>query len=254
MRDPNDPRDNGPRIGSPLWIFLMAVTGAGGAVLAVALVSLAAAGLAALVRQPLLPAIAVLSVIGELRPIVTPGKTRPISGDASLTFCFAALLYWGFPVAALVRLTTGLVSAVIGRRALLRTAFNTAQLTLSLGAAWLVLLAAGIHPHPLSPWEPSGRELGAIGLAACRILRGQLPAGGRGGGGARTGPGRDDPPQAAALPGIRQPRAAVRCPARGRGHGQVGAAGPALPAAAVRPSTRARRCRSSGSTRRCTTN
>jgi diguanylate cyclase (GGDEF)-like protein len=167
MRDPNDPRDNGPRIGSPLWIFLTSVTGAGGAVLAVALAGLRAAGLATLVRQPLLPAIAVLCVIGELRPIVTPGKTRQVFGDASLTFTFAALLYWGFPVAALVRLMAGLVSAVIRRRALLRTAFNTAQLTLSLGAAWLVLLAAGIHPRPLSPWEPSGRQLGAIGLAAC---------------------------------------------------------------------------------------
>ena len=44
MRDPNDPRDNGPRIGSPLWIYLTAVTGAGGAVLAVALVALGAPG------------------------------------------------------------------------------------------------------------------------------------------------------------------------------------------------------------------
>jgi diguanylate cyclase (GGDEF)-like protein len=37
MRDPDDPRDKGPRIGSPLWIYLTAVTGAGGVVLAVAL-------------------------------------------------------------------------------------------------------------------------------------------------------------------------------------------------------------------------
>ncbi len=37
MREANDPRDNGPRIGSPLWIYLTAVTGAGGAVLAVAM-------------------------------------------------------------------------------------------------------------------------------------------------------------------------------------------------------------------------
>ena len=64
MRDPNNPRDNGPRIGSPLWIYLTAVTGAGGAVLAVALIALSSAGLPALIRQPLLPAIAVLCVIG----------------------------------------------------------------------------------------------------------------------------------------------------------------------------------------------
>ncbi len=166
MRDPNDPRDTGPRIGSPLWIYLTAVTGAGCAALALAMVKLGTAGLTTLLSQPLLPAIAVLSVIGELRPIVTPGKSRPDSGDASVTFCFAALLYWGFPVAALVRLVTSGVTAVVGRRAVFRAAFNTAQYTLSLGAAWLVLLAAGIHPRPLQPWEPAGRELGALGLAA----------------------------------------------------------------------------------------
>ena len=166
MRDPNDPRDTSPRIGSPLWIYLAAVTGAGCVALALGLVSLAATGLPTLLRQPLLPAIAALSVIGELRPIVTPGKSRPDSGDASLTFCFAALLYWGFPVAALVRLVTSVITGIIGRGAVFRIAFNTAQYTLSLGAAWLVMRAAGINPQPLSPWEPTGLELGALGLAA----------------------------------------------------------------------------------------
>jgi diguanylate cyclase (GGDEF)-like protein len=166
MRDPGDSRDTGPRIGSPLWIYMTAVTGAGCAVLALGMVSLATAGLTTLLTQPLLPAIAVLSVIGELRPIVTPGKSRPDSPDASLTFCFAALLYWGFPVAALVRLVTTGVTAVVGRSGVLRAAFNTAQYTLSLGAAWLVLRAAGINPRPLAPWEPTGRDLGALGLAA----------------------------------------------------------------------------------------
>ena len=167
MRDPNDPRDAGPRIGSPLWIYLTAVTVAGTAALALAAVSLANTGLTTLLGQPLLPAIAVLSVIGELRPIVTPGKSRPDSADASLMFCFAALLYWGFPVAALVRLVTSVVTAAVGRGPVFRTAFNTAQYTLSLGAAWLVLLAAGIHPQPLAPWTPTtGRELGSVGLAA----------------------------------------------------------------------------------------
>jgi len=166
MRDPNDPRDTGPRIGSPLWVYLTAVTVAGAAALALAAVSLANAGLTTLLSQPLLPAIVALSVIGEMRPIVTPGKSRPDSADASLMFCFAALLYWGFPVAALVRLVTSAVTAVAGRGPVFRTAFNTAQYTLSLGAAWLVLLAAGIHPRPLAPWTPTGRELGAVGLAA----------------------------------------------------------------------------------------
>jgi diguanylate cyclase (GGDEF)-like protein len=166
MRDPIDPPDTGPRIGSPLWIHLAAVTLAGCAVVVLAMVSLANSGLLSLLSQPLLPAIAAFSVIGELRPVVTPGKSRPDSGDASLTFCFAALLYWGFPVAALVRLVTSVIAAAVGRRAVFRTAFNTAQYTLSLAAAWLVLRAADIYPQPLAPWEPTGRELGAVGLAA----------------------------------------------------------------------------------------
>jgi hypothetical protein len=92
MRDPNDPRDTGPRIGSPLWIYLTAVTGAGCAALALAMVGMASAGLTTLLRQPLLPAIAVLSVIGELRPIVTPGNRVPVRGthplrSASPPFC-----------------------------------------------------------------------------------------------------------------------------------------------------------------------
>jgi diguanylate cyclase (GGDEF)-like protein len=65
-----------------------------------------------------------------------------------------------------VRLVTSVVTAIVGRRAVFRTAFNTAQYTLGLCAAWLVLLAAGIRPRPLAPWEPTGRELGALGLAA----------------------------------------------------------------------------------------
>src|ERR1700746_2482700 len=62
MRELNDPRDNGPRIGSPPWIYLTAVTGAGGAVLAVALIALRNAGLpvlALLVLLFLLPLAAV---------------------------------------------------------------------------------------------------------------------------------------------------------------------------------------------------
>ena len=61
MRDPIDPRDTSPRIGSPLWIYLTAVTGAGCAALALGIVSLTAAGLPTLLSQPLLPAIAALS-------------------------------------------------------------------------------------------------------------------------------------------------------------------------------------------------
>jgi diguanylate cyclase (GGDEF)-like protein len=166
MKDRNDSRDVSPRIGSPLWIYLAVVAALGTAVLGPAAWLLAGPGLTRLLAQPLLWVVAALALIGEMRPIVTPGKTDPDSADASLTFCFAALLYWGFPVAALMRSVISVAGAAIGRDAPLRAAFNAAQYTLSLGAAGLVLAALGIDPRPLAPWTPAGGQLLAMGLAA----------------------------------------------------------------------------------------
>jgi diguanylate cyclase (GGDEF)-like protein len=166
MKDPNDTRDIGPRIGSPLWIYLTAVTVAGLGVIVAVLPRLSHPGLRELAGHPLFWVIAALALVGELRPIVTPGKSAPDSGATSLTFCFAALLYWGLPTAALLRCITMLAAAVAGRQAPFRAAFNAAQATLSLGAAAAVVEAAGLHPAPLAPWVPTGRDLGVVGLAA----------------------------------------------------------------------------------------
>ncbi len=171
MKDPNDTRDIRPRVGSPLWIYLFTVTAAGAGLLAAvitieAMAGHPAAGLNELVSQPLFWAIGGLALIGELRPIVTPGKSDPDSGVASITFCFAALLYWGFPAAVVLRTVTTAVAAATARRRPFRTAFNIAQELLSLGAAWLVLRAAGLHQRPLVPWVPDNRHLLAVALAA----------------------------------------------------------------------------------------
>ena len=83
-----------------------------------------------------------------------------------MTFCFAALLYWGFPVAALLRAVTTLVVALSARRAVFRAVFNVAQLTLSLAAAAAVLAAANVHPSPSRPWVPAGSQLAVVALAA----------------------------------------------------------------------------------------
>jgi diguanylate cyclase (GGDEF)-like protein len=166
MKDRNDSRDVSPRIGSPLWIYVVAVIAAGAAAAGVAGWLLTVSPPWALLGQPLLWVIGVLAMIGDLRPIVTPGKTDADSGDASITFCFAALLYWGFPVAAAIRLAVCAGGAAAGRGSALRAAFNAAQYTLSLGAAALVLATAGIHPQPLAPWLPDGGQLLALALAA----------------------------------------------------------------------------------------
>jgi diguanylate cyclase (GGDEF)-like protein len=166
MKDRNDSRDVRPRIGSPLWVYLASVTAAGLAVLAPAVASVPAAGLVHLLAEPLFWAVAGLALLAEIRPIVAPGKSHPDYGTAALTFCFAALLYWGFPAGALLRAATILIAALVARRAVFRAVFNVAQLTLSLGAAGLVLSAAGIHPQPLAPWLPEGKQLLAVACAA----------------------------------------------------------------------------------------
>ena len=127
---------------------------------------LAGPGISGLLKQPLLWVIAALALLGELKRIVTPGKSGPDAGAVSVTFCFAALLYWGFPVAAVLRAITTLVVALCARRAPFRALFNVAQLTLSLAAAAAVLAIAHVHPAPARPWVPAGSQLGAVGLAA----------------------------------------------------------------------------------------
>ncbi len=167
MRDPSDTRDIGPRIGSPFWIYLTVVTVAGlGALVAGLSHGLSPASLRWVAGHGLFWVLIALSLLGELKPIVTPGKSSSDAGVASVTFCFAALLYWGFPVAAGLRAITTLIVALSGRKALFRCAFNVAQFTLSLVAAGAVLAAGRIHPVPLRPWVPTNGGLGFVGLAA----------------------------------------------------------------------------------------
>jgi diguanylate cyclase (GGDEF)-like protein len=166
MKDPNDTRDIGPRAGSPLWIHMTGVTGAGVVVFAWAISRLGMAGLDRLAHSPGFWVIAALVVVGEVRPIVTPGKSGPDAPVVSLAFGFAALLFWGFPVAALLRVVSTALVGAAKRRAPHRIAFNGAQFTLGLGAAGLALALAGVHPSPGRPWLPSGAGLPQVALAA----------------------------------------------------------------------------------------
>jgi diguanylate cyclase (GGDEF)-like protein len=166
MKDPNDTRDIGPRAGSPLWIHMIGVTGAGVVVLAWAVSQLGLSGLSHLAHDPRFWVIAALIVVGEVRPIATPGRSGPDAPVISLAFSFAALLFWGFPAAALLRvISTALVGAA-KRKAPHRIAFNAAQFTLDLGAAGLVIAASRLHPVPGDPWLPNGQGLPSVALAA----------------------------------------------------------------------------------------
>jgi diguanylate cyclase (GGDEF)-like protein len=110
--------------------------------------------------------IAGLVVVGEVRPIMTPGKTGPDAPVVALAFSFAALLFWGFPVAALLRVISTTLVGAAQRKAPQRIVFNAAQFTLSLGAAGLALSADGLHPTPSHAWLPGGAGLPGVALAA----------------------------------------------------------------------------------------
>jgi diguanylate cyclase (GGDEF)-like protein len=98
---------------------------------------------------------------------VTPGRSSTEAPVASLTFSFAALLFWGFGIAVLVWAAATLAVGLAHRRALHRSVFNAAQVALSMAAAGLVLAATGIHPRPGQPWIPAGGQLPEVALAAC---------------------------------------------------------------------------------------
>jgi diguanylate cyclase (GGDEF)-like protein len=164
MKDPTDTRDIGPRIGSPLWLHMAWVTVAG----AVALVFSMrwVMHLSHLVGHPLFWVVAAMVLLGELWPIVTPGRSRLEAPVASVTFSFAALIAWGLPVALLLRSISTVAAHLVRRQSLHRAAFNTAVSTLSLWVGWFVLHELGARMSPRRPWVPHGYDLGRIALAA----------------------------------------------------------------------------------------
>jgi diguanylate cyclase (GGDEF)-like protein len=165
MKDPNNTRDTVPRRGSPLWVYIVCVTSAGVMALAGSVAFLHGDDLRELSRNPLFWILAGLIVLGELKPIVTPGSTETTGATISTTFTFATMLYVGVPTALLLQAAATVASGVLRRRALHRNAFNVGQYTLSFTAAGITLLAFGITASPLHVWVPHGRDLLPMALA-----------------------------------------------------------------------------------------
>src|SRR6266516_2847321 len=109
MKDPNNTRDTVPRRGSPLWIFFLCVTAAGLAVFAAALAGSTADDLNTIVRNPAFWLLGCFVVVGELRPIITPGLDENNGASTATTFSFAALLYFGLPAAAVLQVSALLI-------------------------------------------------------------------------------------------------------------------------------------------------
>ncbi|MGW0807019.1 putative bifunctional diguanylate cyclase/phosphodiesterase [Nonomuraea sp. NPDC002799] len=165
MTDPTDTRDTGPRAGTPLWAFLAGVTVIGFTALVVAMLRLDLAWLMDLARTPLFWVLAVLVILGELRPVMVSSATAVGGTYPSTMFTFAVLLHLGLPVAVLLQAVAVAINGVVTRKSWHRVMFNIAQSTLALTAAAVTLGLFGIVPSPAVPWVPGGRDLLPIALA-----------------------------------------------------------------------------------------
>jgi diguanylate cyclase (GGDEF)-like protein len=176
MADPTDTRDIGPRIGSPLWIYMTLVTVAGAVALVLSLTKLM--NLQQLVIHPLPWVLVGLVFFGDLWPVVTPGRSSTDAPRASIAFSFAALIAWGLPVGVLLAATSKTLVLFGKRQAFHRVAFNAAVAALSMCAAGLVLDGLGLK-RPLArtskgkilkpaihQWVPDGHDIWRIVLAA----------------------------------------------------------------------------------------
>jgi diguanylate cyclase (GGDEF)-like protein len=168
MREPTDNRDIGPRVGSPLWIYVVSVI-----VLGLAAVVSAESHLMfrrQLFGEPLFWVLAAMVLLGEVWPIVTPGKSDLRAPTAAVTFSFAALLAWGLPVAVLLRASSTLLAHLGRGRTLYRGGFQAAAATLSLTAAWATLHVLNVHMltgKKWKTWTPNTTPLlGKVALAA----------------------------------------------------------------------------------------
>ncbi|WP_433350307.1 putative bifunctional diguanylate cyclase/phosphodiesterase [Microtetraspora malaysiensis] len=159
---PADTRDTGPRPGSPLWSYLAGVIAIGCTALVVAQIRLGLDELVQIGRTPLFWMLAVLVVLGELRPVMVSSSTLVGGTPTSTMFTFAVLMYYGLPMAALMQAVAVIVSGLVNRRAWHRVAFNIAQVTLACTAAAVMLSLFGVRSTPLLPWTPRGGDIPAI--------------------------------------------------------------------------------------------
>ncbi|GAB3717915.1 putative bifunctional diguanylate cyclase/phosphodiesterase [Nocardiopsis nanhaiensis] len=164
MKDPIGTRDIGPRVGTPLWLYMGAATVAGAALLGVSSLELGPDQLLRLATEPLIWVLLCMVILGELRPIALPGQAPGSGAPTSLPFTFALVIFYGLPVAALIQCVATVVAGVARRHATHRTAFNAAQYVLSLGVADAILRLS-LPGIVSTPWVPAGGELVAVALA-----------------------------------------------------------------------------------------
>ncbi len=146
------------------WGYIAAVTAVGLGVLAWQLQTIHSSEVSPLGWS--LFVIALMLVIGEVRPLVIAGTLDVTGVTTSTTFTFALLLHIGLPIALLMQTGATIAAAFAHRRAAWRTAFNVGQFAISYSAAALVLVLFGRHASLTHPLTVNGRGLAAVGVAA----------------------------------------------------------------------------------------
>ena len=152
--------------GLAAWSYLLVVGLLGLVVLTLVFAGTPRVDVDAVTNLPAFWAILTLVLIGELRPIFTPGRPDPSGITMSTMFSFAALLFFGLPSAVAVQALATVVAGVVHRDVWWRTAFNLGQHTLSLMASWWVLSLGGLSGLPTGASPPSGRDLLVLAAAA----------------------------------------------------------------------------------------
>ena len=103
--------------------------------------------------------IAVLVLLGELRPVRTAGSYGSEGTVTSTAFVFAILYLWGLWPALLLQAVVTVTSELVKRKRAWITFFNVGQYVLSVSAAWLAMVVVGLPDgiapvgHQLTGWD-----------------------------------------------------------------------------------------------------
>jgi diguanylate cyclase (GGDEF)-like protein len=157
----DEARNLAPRRGAgAFWSYLGSVTAVGGALVGWELSGLTLHGFRLMGGGFIV--LAILLVLGELRPLMTAGSPDSNGVSTSTAFVFALQIHWGLGVAVLMQTIAVLIADRTRRKVPWRTAFNVAQYGLSFAAAAVVLAGFGHDPTPTHPLAITSGELPGI--------------------------------------------------------------------------------------------
>jgi diguanylate cyclase (GGDEF)-like protein len=164
MSSEYEARNLGPRRGATtFWSYIGTVIALGATLIAWQLKGLSAHDFS--LMGGAFVVVAVLLLLGELRPLVTAGSPDANGVNISTAFVFALLLHWGVAVALLLQTIATIMADTMRQKAPWRTAFNVAQYCLAYGLAALGLWMFGHTPSPAHPLSVSGSALPAVVVA-----------------------------------------------------------------------------------------